>query len=176
MLASLDLSVGTIQIENGDRRIGSAVKMNLFQQKDPLLVKGAYDDVQQTFAAELVTLKQTEKDLLASLDTLTKPTDLQKTRVALRDNDQLLATYFSRRSAAIQEKAKDFVADNWNAAFVDLAFGKIYTYGTDSAGNLKTLRINRNSGNGLWVNFGAGIGKRGLVTGLVRTRPRPSKG
>jgi len=169
MLASLDLSVGTIQIENGDRRIGTAIKMNLFQQKDPLLVKGAYDDVQQIFTAELVALKQTERDLLASLDTLTKPADLQKARLALRDNDQLLATYFSRRNDAIQEKAKEFINDNWNAAFIDLAYGKIYTYGTDSAGNLKTLRINRNSGNGLWVNFGKGIGKRGLVTGLVRT-------
>ncbi len=169
MLSSLDLSAGTIQTENGDRRIGTAVKMNLFQQKDPLLVKGAYDDVQQTFAAELLTLKQTEKDLLASLDTITRPTDLQKVRLALRDNDQLLATYFSRRNDAIQEKAKEFIADNWNAAFIDLAFGKIYTYGTDSAGNLKSLRINRNSGNGLWLNFGTGIGTRGLVTGLVRS-------
>jgi len=169
MLSSLDLSAGTIQTENGDRRIGTAVKMNLFQQKDPLLVKGAYDDVQQIFTEELVILKQKEKDLLASLDTLTKPTDLQKTRGALRENDQLLATYFSRRNDAIQEKAKQFITDNWNAAFIDLAFGKIYTYGTDSAGNLKTLRINRNSGNGLWLNFGTGIGKRGLVTGLIRT-------
>src|SRR5688572_28523135 len=34
-LASLDISVGTVQDENSDRRIGFAAKMNLFRQKDP---------------------------------------------------------------------------------------------------------------------------------------------
>lgn len=169
MLSSLDMSVGTVQTETGDRRIGGALKMSLYRCKDPLLVKGAYDDIQQTFSAELATLKQTEKNLLLALDSLTKPTDLQATRALLRENDVQMATHYSRRNAAIQEKAKQFIADNWNAAFVDIAFGKIYTYGTDSAGSLKSLRINRNSGNGLWVNAGTGIGKRGLVSALIRT-------
>ncbi|MGF2414742.1 hypothetical protein [Ferruginibacter sp.] len=169
VFASLDLSVGTIQTEIEDRRIGGALKMSLYQQSDPLLIKGAYDDVQKTFAEELEQLKKNEKDLLAALDTIVKPSDLQKTRDALRQNDIQLATFYNRRNVAIQERAKQFVANNWNTAFVNIAFGKIYTYGTDSTGSLKNLKLNRNTGNGLWLNFGKGIGKRGLISGLVRT-------
>lgn len=169
MLASLDLSVGTVQDETGDRRLGGAVKMSLYQQKDPLLVKGAYDEIQATFVEELAKLKQTEKDLLLALDSLTKPSDLQKTRDALRQNDIQQATFYSRRNTAIQEKAKEFVANSWNAAFVNIAYGKIYTYNSDSAGSLKKLKLNRNTATGLWLNFGKGIGKRGLVSGLIRS-------
>jgi hypothetical protein len=169
MFASLDLSVGTIQTEIEDRRIGGALKMSLYQQSDPLLIKGAYDDVQKAFAEELEQLKQNEKKLLIALDSITKPSDLQKTRDALRQNDIQLGTFYNRRNAAIQEKAKQFVANNWNAAFVNIAFGKIYTYGTDSTGSLKNLKLNRNTGNGLWLNFGKGMGKRGLISGLIRT-------
>jgi hypothetical protein len=66
-LASLDVSVGTVQNEVGDRRIGNAIKMNLFKQKDPLLVKGAYEELQKTFEEELVKLKTNEQQLLPTL-------------------------------------------------------------------------------------------------------------
>lgn len=36
-LASLDVSLGTIVNEDNDRRLGYAVKMNLFRQRDPLM-------------------------------------------------------------------------------------------------------------------------------------------
>ncbi len=169
MLASLDVSLGTVQTETSDRRIGGAFKISLYKQKDPLRIKGAYDDVQTTFDEEMVQLKTKEKELLTALDSLTKPSDLQITRDALRQNDLQIATFYSRRNTAIQAKASQFVADNWNAAYVDLAYGKIYTYGTDSAGSLKKLRLNRNTANGLWLNFGMGVGKRGLFSGLIRS-------
>ena len=169
MLASLDLSVGSITNDISDRRLGGAVKMNLFTKKDPLRVKGAYDEIQKTFDEELVQLKKNEAELLKNLDTLTKPSDLQKAREALRENDALRASFYSRKNDAIQEKAKQFVADNWNASYIDVAYGKIYSYATDSAGSFRKLRINRNTANGAWVNFGKGIGKRGLVSGLIRS-------
>jgi hypothetical protein len=169
MLASLDLSVGSITNDISDRRLGGALKMNLFTKKDPLRVKGAYDEIQKTFDEELVQLKKNEAELLKNLDSLTKPSDLQKAREALKENDALRASFYSRKNDAVQEKAKQFVADNWNASYIDVAYGKIYSYATDSAGSFKKLRINRNTGNGAWVNFGKGIGKRGLVSGLIRS-------
>jgi hypothetical protein len=169
LLASLDVSVGTVQSEQSDRRIGGAFKLNLYNQRDPLLVKNAYNDIQKTFEEDLIQLKQKEKDLLLQLDSLSKPSDLQKTRDALRQNDLQLSSHFSRRKTAIQERATQFVADNWNAAFVDIAYGKIFTYNTDSAGSLRKLKLNRSTGNGLWLNFGMGVGKRGLISGLIRS-------
>ncbi len=169
MLASLDLSVGSITNDISDRRLGGAVKMNLFTKKDPLRIKGAYDEIQKTFTEELGQLKKNEVDLLLKLDSLTKPSDLQKAREELRQNDLLRGSFYSRKNDAIQEKAKLFVVENWNADFVDVAFGKIYTYATDSAGSFKKLRLDRNTGNGAWLNFGKGVGKRGLISGLIRS-------
>ena len=169
MLSSLDVSVGSITNDVNDRRLGGALKMNLFTRKDPLRIKGAYEDIQKSFEEELVQLKKNETDLLKRLDTLTMPSDLQKAREALRENDALRASFYSRKNDAVQEKAKQFVADNWNTSFIDVAYGKIYSYATDSAGSFRKLRINRNTGNGAWVNFGKGIGKRGLISGLIRS-------
>ncbi len=169
MLASLDISIGSVTNDINDRRLGGAFKMNLFTKKDPLRIIGVYDEIQQTFNEELVQLKKNETELLKKLDSLTKPSDLQKTRDELRQNDELRASFYSRKNDAIQQKAKQFIADNWNANFIDVAYGKIYSYATDSAGSFKKLRINRNTGNGAWINFGKGIGKRGLISGLIRS-------
>ncbi len=169
MMASLDLSLGTVLGDNNERRIGGAIKVSLYKQKDPLLKKGVYDDIQKSFAAELVLLAETEKRILKELDTIKKPTDLIKKREDLRENDAKMASFYGRRNAAIQEQAKNYITDNWNAAYVDAAFGKIYSYSTDSVNSLRKLSLNRNTGNGFWLNFGFGLGKRGLVSGLIRT-------
>jgi hypothetical protein len=75
----------------------------------------------------------------------------------------------SRRNQEINSRAKIFVEENWNASSLDVAFGKINTYQTDSAGSLIKLRLNRSTGWGIWLNGGIGIGKKILVSGLFRT-------
>ncbi|MBL0357546.1 MAG: hypothetical protein IPP72_12000 [Chitinophagaceae bacterium] len=169
MMASLDLSLGTALGDNNERRIGGALKMSLYKQRDPLLMKGVYDDIQKTFDEELLQLKQKEKEILLALDSIVKPSELAAKREELRNNDAQLTSFYSRRNTAIQNQAAQFVSDNWNAAYVDLAFGKIYSYSTDSAGSLGKLSLNRNTGNALWLNFGFGVGKRGLISALIRS-------
>jgi len=169
MLSSLDLSLGTLLNNNNERRIGGALKINLYKQKDPLMIKGVYNDIQKGFDEEMVTLKQKEKDILKALDTILKPSEIVLKRQELRDNDQLLTSFYGRRNTAIQQQASQYAVDNWNAGYVDFAFGKVYSYSTDSAGSLKKLSLNRNTGNALWLNFGFGIGKRALLSALVRS-------
>ncbi len=169
MMSSLDLSLGTVLGDNNERRIGGAVKMNLYKQRDPLLMKGVYDEIQQAYDAEWQLLKVKEKEILLALDSLTKPSEFAKKREELRSNDEQMTSFYSRRNTAIQTKASQYASDNWNAAYVDMAFGKIYSYNTDSVGSLRKLALNRNTGNALWLNFGFGVGKRGLVSGLLRS-------
>jgi hypothetical protein len=168
-LSSLDLSMGTIVGENNDRRIGGALKMNVYKQKDPLLLKGVYNDIQKSYADELVSLKKKEKAILLALDTLIKPSLVAAKKEELRSNDVELATFYSRRNKAIQDMAASFAVDNWNAAYIDVAYGRVFSYTTDSIGSLKNLSLNRNTGNALWLNFGFGVGKRGLISGLIRS-------
>ena len=75
----------------------------------------------------------------------------------------------SRRRDEINGRAKIFVSEHWNASSLNVAVGKVYTYKTDSAGSLKSLRLNRNTGFGAWINGGVGLGKKLLLSGLFRT-------
>ncbi len=168
MLASTDVSVGTITNETNDRRVGAAIKLNLYKQKDPLLVKVLYDDLLKQFEEELVLLRANEKNLLKILDSVIRSDDIKKFKDALVENDGRINSFYNRRKEAIVEKSKDVIAENWNASFIDIAFGQINTYETDSAGSFKKLKLNRNTGRSGWLNYGIKLGKRAMLTGLLR--------
>lgn len=168
LLSTTSLSLGTIVNDVNDRRIGGAIKINLYRKKDPLLEKEPFEAIQQQFDDEHLLLVENERMLLKKLDSITKPSEVAALKQQLKQNDMLLGTFYSRRNDAIQSKAKEIMLDNWNASFVDVAWGKIKTFQTDSVNGLKRLRLNRNTCDGVWVNFGLGVGKRGMVTGLIR--------
>lgn len=168
-LASLDLSLGTVQNEENDRRIGGAVKLNLLKQKDPLLARELYEDIGLRFSEEKKSLEDKLQELKVKLDTLQNILEKPALRAEITATEEQLLSLNSRRNTEINERAKIFIAENWNAASLDIAAGRVYTYQSDSAGSLKKLRLNRNTGWGIWINGGFPIGKRWMLSGLLRT-------
>lgn len=168
-LASLDLSLGTVQNEENDRRIGGAVKLNLLKQKDPLLARELYEDIGLRFSEEKKSLEVKLQELKVKLDTLQNILEKPALRAEITATEEQLLSLNSRRNTEINERAKIFIAENWNAASLDIAAGRVYTYQSDSAGSLKKLRLNRNTGWGIWINGGFPIGKRWMLSGLLRT-------
>jgi hypothetical protein len=167
-LASLDVSVGTVQDENNDRRIGFAVKMNLLRQKDPLMATELYAGISEKYKTERQDLETQLHELRSKLDT-TKDLLLKPVlRSQIISTEDQLMTLNSRRNAEINNRAKVFVAENWNASSLDIAVGRVYSYKTDSAGSLKSLRLNRNTGYGGWMNANIGVGKKILLSALFR--------
>jgi hypothetical protein len=77
LLSSLDLSMGTVQNEENDRRIGVALKINLLNKKDPLLARDLYADIDPKYQSEELELKKQVAELQRTLDTtsniLSKP-------------------------------------------------------------------------------------------------------
>jgi hypothetical protein len=167
-LASLDLSVGTVQDENNDRRIGFAAKMNLFKQKDPLMAKDLYAGISEKYKAEKEELEIQLKELRLQLDTTKDVLSKPPLRSQIISTEAQLLSLNSRRNEDINSRAKIFVSENWNASSLDIAFGKVYSFITDSAGTLKSLRLNRSTGWGGWLNGNLGIGKKFLLSGLFR--------
>lgn len=168
-LASLDVSMGTVQNEESDRRIGLAAKLNLIKQKDPLMVRSMYEDIGVRFADEKKSLESRLKELQFKLDTIQNVLEKPGIRAEIKSTEEQLASLNSRRNTEINDRAKVFIAENWNAASLDIAFGRVYTYQSDSAGSLKKLRLNRNTGWGIWLNGALPLGKRWMLSGLVRT-------
>ncbi len=168
-LASLDISLGTVQNEESDRRIGMAAKLNLIKQKDPLMVRSMYEDIGVRFADEKKSLESQLKELQFKLDTIQNVLEKPGIRAEIKSTEEQLASLNSRRNTEINDRARVFIAEHWNAASLDIAFGRVYTYQSDSAGSLKKLRLNRNTGWGIWLNGALPLGKRWMLSGLVRT-------
>lgn len=168
-LAALDVSIGSVQDENNDRRIGFALKANLFKEKDPLMARELYQDLSEKYRQEKETLtaslKQTQTQLDTTTDIMVKPA----LRTQISSIEEQLNTLHTRRNQEINERAAVYVKEHWNASSLDMAFGRVYAYQTDSAGSLHSLRLNRNTGYAAWLNGSLGLGKRFLLSGLFRT-------
>jgi hypothetical protein len=168
-LSSVDVSVGSVQDENNDRRIGFAVKMNLLKRKDPLLDGDLYTDIAPKYKRQREEGERLLKELRQKLDTTRDILQKPEIRSAIQAAEQALAEIPVHRSQEISKRAEVFVKENWNAATLDVAMGKIYTYQTDSTGSLVRLRLNRNTGWGVWLNGGFPIGRKLFFSGLLRS-------
>jgi hypothetical protein len=168
-LASLDISIGSVQDENSDRRIGFAAKISLLRQKDPLMAKDLYTDIGTKYREEKKELELQLKAQQKALDTCTNILAKPELRTQVKATEEQLLTINSRRNAEINARAKIFVDEYWNASSLDIAFGRVYSYQTDSASSLKSLRLNRSTAWGGWLNGSLGIGKKWLLSGLFRT-------
>lgn len=168
-LSSLDISVGSVQNEDNDRRIGFAVKLNLFDAKDPLMAKEIYAGIDEKYKSEDEQLQAQLKALNKTLDTTSNILEKPGLRTQINSVQDQLLSLNTRRREEINGRAKIFVSENWNASSLDVAFGKVYTYKTDSAGSLKSLRLDRNTAWGAWLNGNVGLGKKFLLSGLFRT-------
>ena len=168
-LASLDISIGSVQDENNDRRIGAAAKLNVYRQKDPLMAKELYQDISEKYKAEKTEVEAQLKELEHQLDTTPNILDKPGLRSQIKSLEDQYNTINSRRMGEINGRAKIFVDEYWNASSVDIAFGKVNSYKTDSTGSLTSLRLNRNTGAGAWINANLGMGKKFLLSALFRT-------
>jgi hypothetical protein len=167
-LAAIDVSFGTVQNEENDRRLGFAVKANIIRGKDPLLVRDVYNDItenyqnqKQDLEAQLVTLNEELKQAANEYQRFL-------VRQQIRGVEEQLRFIKTDQKAQIAERAKIIASENWNAPSLDIAFGRIYTYATDEKGSLLSLRLNRNTAWGVWANGGAGIGSKIYLSGLFR--------
>jgi hypothetical protein len=168
-LSSLDVSLGTVQNEENDRRIGGAVKFNLVKKKDPLMQTYLYADIGTRYADEKTGLELQLKASKDKLDSTANVLEKPALREEIKSITTQLATLNDRRNAEINDRARIYITENWNAASLDVAVGTVYTYQTDSAGSLKKLRLNRNTGWGIWLNGGLPLGKKWMISGLLRS-------
>ena len=167
-LASVNVSAGTVLDENSDRRIGLAVKVNVYKEKDPLLERGYYEDIEKSITEEKKVLenelKKAKKELDTTKNILLKPGIRQN----IQSIEMEVLSMNSKRTNLINERAVVLNSEFWNSSWIDVGVGTIKSYITDASGDLNALRLNRSTAKGLWVNFGKGIGKSLLVSALAR--------
>ncbi|MBK8244847.1 MAG: hypothetical protein IPK88_15590 [Saprospiraceae bacterium] len=164
MLSTVDVSAGTIEDETLVRRLSWATKITLYRQKDALLNPSLFQKTDSLFNERRVLI--TEK-----LEVLKN--DLKKQKVKeKRDSIKALIEEvdFESDLLDIEQKrnnldiASAFAKKNWNASFIDVAFGRIYSYTNDTLSKLNL------KGRGIagWANFSIGIGPKILLTSLIK--------
>lgn len=167
-LSTLDLSMGTVQNEENDRRIGFAAKITLFRKRDPLMAN-MYEDIEIRYKEEGMKVDQQIKILQQQLDTTSNILLKPELRVQLQQLETQYFTINSRRQREINERVQIHNNEYWNNSYLTLAYGDIFTYQTDSAGSLKKLKVNRNTASGIWLNGGLSISKKLFLSGLIRS-------
>ena len=168
-LASVDFSFGSIQDDNNYRRIGGALKINVYREKDPLMAKELYEDIGIKYKMEKVDLEHQLKDTRAKLDSSKNILEKPALRLQIKSIEDQLNMQNSKRMGEINERAKIYVDEYWNASSLDIAFGRMHTFKSDSSGTFGMKRNNRSTGWGAWASGNLGIGKKFLLTGLFRT-------
>ncbi|MFZ4544927.1 MAG: hypothetical protein ACOYOA_12815 [Saprospiraceae bacterium] len=163
-LSTLDLSAGTVEDDDSKRRASLALKINLYREKDPLLDRKLFLEIDTNYQ------KMQEERLLA-LYPLQKQLKKQKNedkKWAIQLKIDSIESHYVRieteQKIRIQAIAQQFVKDNWNASHIDLAYGKILSFKNAPLNKLESTGL----GDAIWLNFSKGIGKKALITGLIK--------
>ena len=168
LLTTLDVSAGSVLNEEANRRIGAAVKMGVYRERDLMMEKDIFSDIDVDISA-----RKNELDslLIVAQNKLKKNTNVLEKPALMMDVQSLELEIFGlhkERQAEIQERLTILINEYWNASYLDVGVGKINTFFSDAFGNLDSLRLDRNTAFGLWVNGGLRAGKYSLISGLIR--------
>ena len=164
-LSTLDLSAGTIEDDSQLRRLSFAAKITLYQQRDALLDARLFIESNADFDERRRHIEESI-DTLSRLIKLTPKSDkkdsLQLVLDQLRTQADILDLEQKRTNLEI---ASSYTKKFWNSSFVDVAFGRVFSYRNDT---LLKLDL-KGTGFAAWINASIGIGKKILITSLVRT-------
>jgi len=163
-LSTLSASFGTVQDSNSNQQMAWALKLNLFREKDPLMERGMYANAEREFKEQAKNLDNQIRETAILLKTTRDMETKAQLEQQLADlNAQYAAMELSQKDR-IKTIAQQYVKENWNASFIDVAFGKRYNY---LGSGLKELQM-QGAGTGVWVNGSIGIGKKMLASAMVK--------
>lgn len=168
LLTTLDVSAGSVLNEEANRRIGVAAKMGVYREKDLLLEKDIFGDIDVDISAKR---KELDSLLILAQNKLKKNTNLLEKPALMLDVQNLELEIFGlqkQKKEAINERMVILINEYWNASYMDVGIGKVNTFFSDAFGNLDSLRLDRNTALGIWINGGLRVGKYALVSGLIR--------
>lgn len=163
-LSTLDLSAGTIEDADQSRRASLAAKLNLFRQYDPLEDKGLFAQTDSIYRKKQdATLVQMGLVQLKR-DAATDPKVREACNYSLDSLQGVFDQEADQQKALIQQIAQQYILDHWNAAHLDVAVGRIFSYENAA---LDSLNL-RAAGSAAWVNGSLPVGKRLMLNGTVK--------
>lgn len=164
LLSTLDISAGTVEDDDQSRRASLSTKINLYRQKDPLMDKKLFLEIDTLYRK--VQVERLEALFLLQNQLKNKKNKELKAIIELKIDS--LENHYDKLAAEhklkTQEIAQQFIKNHWNASHIDLAYGKVFRYKNDTLSRLQSTGV----ADAIWLNASIGVGKKVLVSGLVR--------
>ena len=161
-LSSLSLSIGTAS-KDSLRSLAWGGKINLYAAKNPIYDTAYINRIGDFFTNTELENKVFAKQFECDNSNLTPAQKKQ----CQKELDSLKKEYDKELEAHLKEIDKykeQYEKDNWNTTIIDLGFGKIYNYLSQS---IDSLSFN-NQGGGVWLSGNFGIGKKVLINGMIK--------
>lgn len=167
-LSTLSVSGGTLDGNDTTRFFSYAVKLNLFRSYDPFLDDQLFSDHQANYESavqlqmsQLDSLKQLRKQLPPSVER-----DSLDAMLIQKENE--LYMFRKNYRDQLKIKADENKARHWNASYIDIAYGKAYSFNPKLNERFDSLRLDPMA-NAVWLNASIGIGRRWLISTMFRT-------
>lgn len=168
MLSTLDISAGTIEDDLLNRKLAGAVKITLFRSHDPLDEPALYRGPTEQFYEQQTQFKAVITQLEDSLKKLPASAEYLEARLLVLKDLEVIQTKITNLEKFQKDRITQLTAlylkEHWNASFIDAAIGKSYLYKNEG---LDSLHLTQD-GLAAWVNGCVGIGRKWLITGMVR--------
>jgi hypothetical protein len=163
-LSTLDFSAGTVEGDDQQRRASFSTKINLYRAKDPLLDRKLFLEIDTSYRK----IQQERLNVIFPLREQLKKAKSNEKKLLIEQKIDSVENHYAQLDAEqkvrIQNISQQFIKDNWNASHIDLAYGRVLNYNNVSLDSLNlTGKLDA-----IWLNASKGIGKKILVTGLVR--------
>lgn len=167
-LTTLSASAGTLDGNDSTRFFSYALKLNLYRSHDPLLDEQLYNDYQSSYEIALNTQRAELDSMLRERKKLesTPERDSLDANILRKENElyQFRKTFRDQ----LKQRQDEYRAKYWNASYVDIAWGRAFSFNPKLADRIDSLSL-ENTGNAVWINASFGIGRRWLISGMVRT-------
>lgn len=167
-LTTLSASAGTLDGNDSTRFFSYALKLNLYRSHDPLLDEQLYNDYQSSYEIALNTQRAELDSMLRERKKMesTPERDSLDANILRKENElyQFRKTFRDQ----LKQRQDEYRAKYWNASYVDIAWGRAFSFNPKLADRIDSLSL-ENTGNAVWINASFGIGRRWLISGMVRT-------
>ncbi len=167
MLSTLTLSLGTVARDETKTWVGYGGKINLLRSEDPLFNRGLMDSLDVIYRTGKKDRYVQIKELKLNRRALPRDTAYQNqydemTYQLEELQEELLVLEVSRKKA-IDELRKEYINTNWNASYLDIAYGSRFT--TSSTLDSLSASSTRTS---IWANGSYGLGKNFLLSSMLQ--------
>lgn len=169
-LSSLTLSLGTAS-KNNINSLAWGAKINLYAKKNPIYDTNYINTISDFTGrpgTRLAELNSKIGELQFEIDTVGgKTVNSDKKTKVTREIDSIRKLITKDSTVHFGEIAKtiaEYEKDNWNSTLIDLGYGRVYNYLSQSFDSLSF----QSNGSGLWLSGNVGFGKHILINGMLK--------